>query len=47
MDRLLEEYYAVREWDWETGRPSRQKLVSLGLPEIAEELWADPALRSG
>jgi aldehyde:ferredoxin oxidoreductase len=40
MDMLLEEYYAVRDWDWRTGKPSRDKLVSLGLPDIAEELWA-------
>jgi aldehyde:ferredoxin oxidoreductase len=39
MEMLLEEYYACREWDWKTGRPSRDKLISLGLPEIAEELW--------
>ncbi len=42
MDMLLEEYYAERDWDWETGKPSKQKLVSLGLPDIAEELWAEP-----
>ena len=39
MDIMLEEYYAHRGWDWQTGKPSREKLVSLGLPEIAEELW--------
>jgi aldehyde:ferredoxin oxidoreductase len=39
MEMLLEEYYAWREWDWKTGKPSRAKLISLGLPEIAEELW--------
>jgi aldehyde:ferredoxin oxidoreductase len=39
MEALLSEYYAHRDWDWETGKPSRQKLISLGLPEIAEELW--------
>ena len=39
MDKLLEEYYGERDWDWRTGRPSREKLVSLGLPEIAEDLW--------
>jgi aldehyde:ferredoxin oxidoreductase len=39
MEMLLEEYYAWREWDWKTGKPSRDKLISLGLPEIAEELW--------
>jgi aldehyde:ferredoxin oxidoreductase len=39
MDILIEEYYTQRDWDWKTGKPSRDKLVSLGLPEIAEELW--------
>jgi len=39
METLMEEYYAYRDWDWETGKPSREKLISLGLPEIAEELW--------
>jgi aldehyde:ferredoxin oxidoreductase len=39
METLLTEYYAEREWDWETGKPSRQKLISLGLPGIAEDLW--------
>jgi aldehyde:ferredoxin oxidoreductase len=43
MEMLMEEYYVRREWDWESGRPSREKLISLGLPEIADELWAqDP-----
>jgi aldehyde:ferredoxin oxidoreductase len=40
MDMLLTEYYAHREWDWETGRPQHDKLISLGLAEIAEELWS-------
>jgi aldehyde:ferredoxin oxidoreductase len=39
VDKMLEEYYAFRDWDWETGKPVRDKLVSLGLPQIAEELW--------
>ena len=39
MDKLLEEYYGERDWDWRTGRPSREKLVSLGLPEIAGVFW--------
>ncbi len=42
MDTLLEEYYAERDWDWETGKPSPNKLISLGLPDIAEELWGQP-----
>lgn len=39
MEMLLEEYYAQRDWDWDTGKPSRDKLISLGMPEVAEELW--------
>ena len=40
MDRMLQEYYACREWDWQTGKPKREKLIGLGLADIAEELWA-------
>ncbi len=39
MEPLLREYYAHRGWDWETGRPSRDTLLSLGLADIAAELW--------
>jgi aldehyde:ferredoxin oxidoreductase len=39
MDVLLRDYYADRDWDWNTGRPSRTRLIELGLPDIAEELW--------
>jgi len=39
MDKMLEEYYAHRDWDWESGKPTRQKLVSLGLPRVADDLW--------
>jgi len=37
---LLEEYYAVRDWDRGSGKPSKRKLEALGLTKIAEELWA-------
>jgi aldehyde:ferredoxin oxidoreductase len=40
MEMLLKEYYAHRDWDWETGKPTKDRLISLGLPEIADELWA-------
>ncbi len=39
VETLMAEYYAHRDWDWETGQPSRDKLISLGLPDIAEDLW--------
>ncbi len=40
MDTLLKDYYAYRQWDWETGKPSREKLIELGLDHVAEELYA-------
>jgi aldehyde:ferredoxin oxidoreductase len=40
MDILLKEYYEYRKWDWNTGRPTKEKLVELGLHEVARELWS-------
>lgn len=39
LEPMLREYYAVRDWDWATGKPSRAKLLALGMPEIAKDLW--------
>jgi len=39
LELMLREYYDARNWDWETGKPSRGKLVGLGLGWVAEELW--------
>ncbi len=39
MDTLLREYYQFRQWDWETGKPKAEKLVSLGLADIASDIW--------
>ncbi len=36
---LFEEYFASAGWDIETGRPTRGKLMELGLGDIADELW--------
>ena len=38
MDSLLDEYYALRGWDTKLGIPTREKLVSLGLEDIAADL---------
>jgi aldehyde:ferredoxin oxidoreductase len=35
---MLDDYYEARGWDKETGLPTRSKLESLGLKEIADEL---------
>ena len=36
---MLAAYYEARGWDAETGKPSREKLLELGLDDIASELW--------
>jgi aldehyde:ferredoxin oxidoreductase len=30
------------DWDWATTKPSKAKLLSLGLKDVAEELWPPP-----
>jgi len=35
----LPQYYDLREWDHLTGKPTREKMKGLGLPEVAEDLW--------
>jgi aldehyde:ferredoxin oxidoreductase len=37
----LKEYYAIRDWDWQTGIPSREKLTSLGLDFAIGDLWSN------
>jgi aldehyde:ferredoxin oxidoreductase len=39
MDTLLKEYYEARRWDWRTGKPKKEKLVELGLGDVANDLW--------
>ena len=39
MDTLLKEYYVFREWDWDTGKPRKEKLVALGLGDVARDIW--------
>jgi aldehyde:ferredoxin oxidoreductase len=38
---LLREYYEARDWDLVTGKPSKPRLESLGLAEVAADLWTD------
>jgi len=40
MDVLLREYYDFRKWDWNTGKPTKEKLVELGLEDAAKDLWS-------
>jgi aldehyde:ferredoxin oxidoreductase len=39
LEPMLREYYAARDWDWATGKPSREKLNALGMAEITRDLW--------
>ena len=39
MDLMLKEFYTVSSWDWETGKPTREKLLHLGLQQQAKDLW--------
>jgi aldehyde:ferredoxin oxidoreductase len=39
IQSMLDAYYVVRSWDPETGRPTREKLLALGLDEVAKDLW--------
>jgi aldehyde:ferredoxin oxidoreductase len=33
-ESMLREYYIARDWDWDSGRPSREKLVELGMEDL-------------
>ena len=39
IKEMLLAYYDARGWDLETGKPSREKLIELGLDEIVQDLW--------
>jgi aldehyde:ferredoxin oxidoreductase len=40
MDLLLRDYYNYRKWDWETGKPSREKLNELDMKKVADDLYS-------
>ena len=40
MQKMLPEYYALRDWDKATGKPSKERLESLGMPEVAASIGA-------
>src|SRR6185503_16075560 len=39
FEEMLSAYYEARGWDMETGKPSREKLIELGLDDVAKDLW--------
>jgi aldehyde:ferredoxin oxidoreductase len=39
MAVMLKEFYDFRKWDWNTGKPTREKLLELDLDFVARDLW--------
>ena len=39
IEGMLSAYYQHRGWDTETGKPSIEKLLELGLEDVAQDLW--------
>jgi aldehyde:ferredoxin oxidoreductase len=39
LEEMLAAYYSARGWDPETGRPTKGKLLALGLEDAATDLW--------
>jgi aldehyde:ferredoxin oxidoreductase len=40
LEDMVKEYNRLMDWDWASGRPSRNKLIELGLEDVARDLWA-------
>jgi aldehyde:ferredoxin oxidoreductase len=39
LEKMLKGYYQFRGWDWTTGRPTKEKLLELGLNQVAAEMY--------
>jgi aldehyde:ferredoxin oxidoreductase len=39
-DTMVKEYLTAMDWDLKTAKPSKKKLLELGLADVAQELWA-------
>ena len=40
FEAILSAYYEARGWEMETGKPSPEKLLELGLDDVVKDLWA-------
>jgi len=38
LDLMLDEYYSFRGWDLKTGIPTPERLISLGLEDVAQDM---------
>ncbi len=41
MEKMMPEYYALRDWNKITGKPSKSRLESLGISEVAASIGAE------
>jgi aldehyde:ferredoxin oxidoreductase len=39
VNTMVAEYYKAMDWDLETGKPSKKKLLELSLEDVAQEFW--------
>jgi len=39
FENMLAAYYQARGWDLKTGKPTKEKLISLGLEWLVEDIW--------
>ena len=39
LDSMVKDYLRVMEWDPISAKPSREKLLQVGLDDVAEDLW--------
>jgi aldehyde:ferredoxin oxidoreductase len=39
VESMEKQYFEAADWDPATGKPSREKLVQLGLDDVGQELW--------
>jgi len=44
LEGMLFAYYKARGWDLETGKPTREKLLELGLDDVAQDLWVSTSI---
>jgi len=39
LSAQIEDYLKAMDWDLTTGKPSKRRLMGLGLEDVAEVLW--------
>ena len=39
VNSMAKDFYRVMNWDWDTGKPKKDRLIKLGLEEVAEVLY--------